>query len=448
MTLVACDGRRDATYGSRAQRRPNLVLLVIDALRADRLGAYGYERPVSPRLDAFAADAVLFEHATAQASWTRPAMISIFTGLLPQQHGTNGTLDRLADGHTTLAELLAAPGYENAAFVSNANMSRRFGVAQGFSTYRQMRRWESRGEPLVKAAIEWLDLRADPSQPFFLYLHVVEPHAPYRPPPDLVERFAPGPAPVADAPDRGFMKRLGTGEVSASPEIVDWMRDLYDGEVASADYAFASLVGELRVRGLYDSSIVVVTADHGEELYEHGGWEHGKTLYAEVLDVPLMVRLPGGARGRRVAAPVQQIDLMPTLLEAAGVEGPKGLRGRSLVPLLATGGGGERGEDEAALSSDAEVVSLLDLDDERQESVTADGWRLIRRQTANGNVEELYRLTEDPGEKRNLAASEPVTVARLGALLDEAGRGASAQPPEAAVVDRKLERELRALGYL
>ena len=119
------------------------------------------------------------------------------------------------------------------------------------------------------------------------------------------------------------MRRLGTGEVTASPEIVDWMRDLYDGEVAAADYAFASLVGELRVRGLYDSSIVVVTADHGEELYEHGGWEHGKTLFAEVLDVPLIVRLPGGARGRRVAAPVQQIDLMPTLLEAAGVEAPK-----------------------------------------------------------------------------------------------------------------------------
>ena len=307
---------------------------------------------------------------------------------------------------------------------------------------------KSRGEPLVKAAIEWLDQRADPSRPFLLYLHIVEPHAPYRPPPDLVERFAPGPAPVADLPDGAFMKRLGSGEVAASPEIVDWMRDLYDGEVASADFAFASLVGELRVRGLYDSSIVVVTADHGEELFDHGGWEHGKTLFAEVLDVPLMVRLPGGARGRRVAAPVQQIDLMPTLLEAVGLEAPKGLHGRSLLPLLTGGAGGERDSARAASSSDAEVVSLLDLDGEHLESVTAGGWRLIRRRTANGSIEELYRLTEDPGETRNLAASEPETAARLGALLDEAGRAAPASPPEAIVVDPKLERELRALGYL
>jgi arylsulfatase A-like enzyme len=436
---VACRGSREP---EAAAHGANLVLFLVDTLRADRLGCYGYPRPVSPNLDAFAADAVLFERAVAQSSWTRPAMVSVFTGLVPQEHGVNGRVDRLPAGTTTLAEMLADAGYENAAFVANANMAKRFGVAQGFSSYRLMWRSEVRDAPIVERGIEWLDRRAEPKRPFFLYLHLVEPHAPYRPSPEIEERFATARAPVAEPPSRPFMKRLGSGQVTVTPEIVGWLGDLYDGEVAAADAAFGLLVEKLRERELYDDTVVVVLSDHGEELYEHGRWEHGKTLYGEVVNVPMLLRLPRGPRGLRVAAPVQQVDLFPTLLAALAVEGGATRRARSLLPLL-------RPEGDAP-ASETPLLSLLAVDGLHVEAATDGRWRLIREHRPTGSTVELYDVRADPGETRDMAASEPETVTRLTARLDAAAdEGSAAAPqPEAALIDRKLERRLRALGYM
>ncbi len=427
--------------------RPNVLIYLIDTLRADHLSAYGYPRPTSPAIDALARSGVLFEHARAHSSWTRPTAAAILTGLHPISMQISGRRSRLPQEVTTLAEHLAPLGYRTGFVTTNVNTSGAFGFAQGNEVFRYLEgrvhgvRGKTRADRVTQEALKILDA-GEPGQPFLLYLHTVDPHAPYLPTDEDRQRFVP----QLDNPrlgDRATLAALERGRVAADPETLEQLRGLYDAEIAFNDAAFGTLVAALVERGLWDDTIVVLVSDHGEEFLEHGKVEHGRTLYEEQLRVPLIWKLPrGAAAGTRVSTPVEQIDIVPTLLELVGAPAPAGLPGRSLTPAF------------AGLPL-AERLSIAHLDrlGYIYAAVHDRGYKLIRRLDPEvfrfRTSRELFDLAADPGELVNRFHDLPVRRAWLDARLraDELTRGGRLAE-ETTDLDGALESELRALGYL
>lgn len=430
--LASCGGGPE---DGAVQRRPNIVLYVVDTVRADRLGVYGYEKPTSPRLDAFAEEAVVFENAYAQSSWTRPAVASLFTGLLPPAHRTVGRRSVLPENATTLAEILAANGYEGMGLVRNPNVGAAFGFSQGFSRFRSEDR--DRDETMLDRVRLWLDERQDPEQPFFLYLHAIDPHGPYDPAPEFEVMFDAGGAPANYRTVR-YLLQLNQGEVRPDPGTAEALSRLYDAEVAQNDRAFGELLDELQVRGLVGNTAVIYVSDHGEEFEEHGRWEHGLSLYEEVLRVPLVMRLPGVPPGR-VEAPAQHVDLLPTLLAYLGIETPA-TDGRDQLSEP------KRGDDPP------DVYAHLDVDTHRSSAVIRGHYKLVLPQSrSQGSEPMLFDLEADPDERENLAPTRPEIVMRMTELL--AGRGLAGEVAPAVEleddqIDEDLRRRLRALGYV
>ncbi|GMU65377.1 MAG: hypothetical protein AMXMBFR36_16510 [Acidobacteriota bacterium] len=427
--------------------RPNVIVYLVDTLRADHLGCYGYDAPTSPAIDQLASDGVLFEHARAQSSWTRPTAAAILTGLHPLSMQISGRASRLPDDATTLAEHLAAAGYRTGFVTTNVNTSEQFGFKQGSERFRFLPgrssgvRGKTRAFRVHEEALRILD-QTDASKPFLLYLHTVEPHAPYLPLEPFGSRFVP----KLDNPKLGDRQTLGwleNGRVEADPETMRQLVGLYDAEIAGNDFAFAELVAALEARGLWENTLVVFVSDHGEEFLEHGKVEHGRTLYEEQLRVPLIFRLPGDAgAGKRVATPVEQIDILPTLLELVGVPVPPQLPGRSLVPAL-----------EGRTIPERPSFAHLDRLGYTYASVHDRGSKLIRRldpEVFRFRVSrELFELGADPGEQANRFHDLPVLRALLDSRLrafDLAFGGRFAE--QTGQVDAELEAELRALGYL
>jgi choline-sulfatase len=423
------------------QRPRNVIVYLVDALRADHLGCYGYGRPVSPRVDAFAREAVLFRHTVAQSSWTRPATTTLLTGLLPRTHGVNGRRDVLAERAVTLAERLREQGYRTAGFVTNGNVARSFGLGQGFDTYELLPQKHSAATDVNAAAADWLQTRWQRDAPFFLYLHTVEPHAPYTPPLPFRQRFAPG-VRDEDLTRMNVLKRLEEGRIAATPELRRNLLDLYDSEIAANDAAFGELLDLLGRRGILEDTVIVFVSDHGEEFLEHGGWEHGRTLHAEMLDVPLIVRVPGMKSGKVVQRQAQQVDVVPTILELLGLPVAAGVDGRSLAPWIS--GDGPAGEDRAETAA----FSWLDQHGLRSAAVTTPDWRLIEdRLPTPGRA--LYDRQADPGEHRDLTAERAVRAGYLRARLrtEERLRKGRLRAGE-STPDSELRKQLEALGYL
>lgn len=428
-----------AREGAAAQgARPNVIVYLVDALRADRLGVYGCDRPLSPRLDAMASEGVTFTDTTAQSSWTKAAVASIFTGLWPRAHGVNGPDDRLPEDLATLPERLRAAGYRTGAVVANAYVGRPFGFARGFDTFEFIEHTRGRSEVLHERVAAWLRERAPDDPPFFLYVHAIDPHAPYDPPEAFRERFA---AAVAD-PSAGRVENvrgLVLGTVEPTAELERDLRDLYDAEVAANDSSFGRLLDELDTLGELDDTVVIFTSDHGEAFGEHGSWTHGLDLYNEVLAVPLVIRLPGGVGGgRRVAAPVQHIDLMPTILALCG-----------LAPVVPPQPGAVLLDLDGRLrvGADRTIYAYLDYWGRTGAVALRDGWKLIEPlSTELGTRTELYRHDLDPGETRDLAAELPVRrdwlLARLAVALESVGVSQTTE------VDAETRAQLEALGYV
>jgi arylsulfatase A-like enzyme len=432
-----------ASLRSPGNPRPrNVILYLVDTLRADHLGCYGYSRPVSPHVDAFARQAVTFRHTVAQSSWTRPATVTILTGLLPRTHGVNGRRNKLSEQALTLAEMLQARGYQTAGFVTNGNVARSFGVAQGFETYQLLPGKHSAATDVNAAAAGWLESGWKRGAPFFLYLHTVEPHAPYSPPAPFRQRFAPEVHDELLTRMRVF-HRLEEGSLAPTPELRRSLLDLYDAEIAANDAAFGELIDLLVRRGLWEDTVVVFVSDHGEELFEHGGWEHGKTLHAEMLDVPLIVRVPG-AGARTVERQAQQVDVAPTILDLLGLPVPPVVEGRSLVPWMIDDNTGGATQD----APEDEAYSWLDQHGFRAASVTTPAWRMIEDRAPNAG-RSLYDRRADPGEHRDLADDRAVRTGYLRAhLLAAERRHKGALQAGQAVLDEELRKQLQALGYL
>lgn len=416
------------------RRVKSVIVYLVDTLRKDHLGCYGYGKPVSPHVDAFAREATLFRNAVAQSSWTRPSVASMLTGLLPRTHGVNRRPDALSQDAVTLAEVLRGRGFRTAAFVTNANVHRSFGFGQGFEEYRLTPHGRDTAENLNALTAGWLDQVGE--APFFLFLHTIEPHTPYQPPPEFRQRFAPG---VPEELGRvRVLKELNSGARPVTPALVRDLTALYDAEIAANDAAFGDLVDLLKARGLWGSTAVVFLSDHGEEFHDHGGWEHGRTLHTEMLDVPLILRLPGVGEGRAVDRLAQHIDLVPTLLDSLGLPVPDSVEGRSLLPAMA---GAEEGSEEDA------AFSWLDVDGFRAGAVSTPAWRLLDER-APGVDRGLFDRRSDPGEVRDLAADRPVRAGYLRALLLAKEREGPRLEAGEGEVDEELRKQLRALGYV
>ncbi len=431
---------------------PNLLLVSIDTLRADHTTPYGHEHDTTPGLAALAAQGVLFENAYAPTSSTGPSHATLFTGRHPVSHGLRKNGLPLATAARTLAEILRENGYQTAGVVSSVVLDARFGLDQGFDVWEDdfsaegasfnPRSWEGhavpngfdrRADETTKLAQRWLWIDRDPQRPFALFVHYFDPHTPYDPPATYSRRF-----PLAP-PEAGAPKRLNDLDVRLEVRA-------YEGEIAFADREVARLVETIDRLGLAADTLVVVTADHGEGLFDHAFRLHGIDVYEESVRVPLVVRWPGHVpTGRRIAAPVGLADLAPTILDLLGVaRGPEGADGRSLAAAL-------RGE--ASLPADgpvffyrgpfqARIVEGIPVRGELH-GVRRGAWKLIEHTSGDGD--ELYDLSRDPGERDNRLAEAPEIRERLSALLSRLRTRASDGVPRLSEENR---RALEALGYV
>ena len=403
---IAAAGAALLLFGSRP--RPNVLLVTIDTLRADRLGCYGYGAAATPVLDALAARGVRFTTAVAHAPLTAPSHASILTGLLPLGHGVrdNGTFV-LPPSPTTLAEVFRDAGYRTAAFVSGFPLDHRYGFARGFETYddRLLRGRDSRRASYVerpaaaatRQAVDWI--RAARA-PWFVWVHYFDPHAPYEPPGDLAVRFAGSP---------------------------------YDGEIASVDRELGRLLAATE-KGP-SSTVVLVTSDHGESLGEHGEATHGVFVYDSTLRVPWIMAGPGISRGRVSAVVARGIDVAPTLLDYAGLRVPRGMQGRPLRPAAE----GREMEDAPAYAES--LFCRLNLG-----WAELHAWRTARWKLVEAPRPELYDLDTDPGEGHDVSTAH---ADEAQALRSGLRRALEAHPPDASTVPTDEARErLRALGYV
>ena len=431
------------------QRRPNVLLYIVDTLRADHLGCYGYAPPTTPHLDKFAADATIFTHAVAQASWTRPATASILTGRYPYGHGAIGLSDSLRPDVATLAEVLRAHGYTTSAFVTNVNVSAPFGFQRGFDQFTYLPEDEARASmhvlsnELIPAVGSWLASRGAP--PFFLYVHATDPHAPYTPPPELADQFRdPSVSPsLLGAPTP--LRQMLADETLITPANVRYLISLYDAEIASADAGFGQLIDTLKRQDLYKDTIIVFVADHGEEFYDHHGFEHGHALYQELLRIPLVMRLPGlGTPGQHASTLARQIDIMPTLLDHLGIPPPTPLDGRSLLPMNDRGTEAEATEafSQTSLGGQIELAAL-----------SLGTTKVIRKNGGQDVVFEAFDLATDPQEQHPLGRGVMPVLREYAAQSIERwiAEGAGGRREEAdqhnPTIDPATAERLRMLGY-
>jgi arylsulfatase A-like enzyme len=417
---------RRALWGAPAltsseSRAPLVVLYLVDTLRADHTTPYGYERDTTPELLALSRDAVVFENAIVSASWTKPSVASIFTSLLPGRHRAVQLRDSLDLGLVTLAEMLSIRGYATSAAIANSVIySEGTHFDQGFDLYAGLHGAADRPSKLVDAArvvdaaLEWVDARR--GLPSFLYVHTMDPHVPYAPPPPFDEMFSPPPAPGHPGvdPRTDYKEPLDRERLIAQ----------YDGSIAYGDRELGRFVRGLKARGLYEEALIVFTADHGEEFQDHGQWLHGRSVFDELIRVPLVVKWPHRRHARRrIAQQVQAIDILPTILQNQGlpVPPPPAISGRPLQVLL---------EGDAP---DRSAVSEIS-----HRGIVAHGMRTSHdkyvRSFSPEEYEAYFDLRADPRERRN--------------RIDQAGERAQKLRSglEAAMVPNPFRHMLRFTG--
>jgi arylsulfatase A-like enzyme len=419
--------------------RPSFVVLVLDGASAGRMGLYGGDGEVTPVLDALGRESVVFDAAVSQAVYTIASVGSLLTGQYPERHQSVSFADRLRNDVVTLPGILSGAGYRTAAFPGNAVVSRGFGLDRGYQEFFPV--WEregytGRGDSVVSAFKSWLEGR--PEEPFFAYVHLREPHFPYNPPPPFDTRFGPDSPYPGGIRDTVLVEDLNRKAASGEPppkEVLARVRGLYLGNLAYAD----SLVGEV-LEMIDPSTIVVVTADHGEALFEHGFLGHNTQLYEESIRIPLLIRAPGFTP-RRASDLVELIDLTPTLVELAGLArapDASGLQGRSLVPALA---GSSLPKGKLAFSRT--------LWTKPRYSVRSDRFKLIW--DSRTGASELYDLEGDPEERTTLEnrVREGYLREELFLWYREQERLKARDPsPDDAILSEDDRRSLESLNYL
>ena len=440
-----------------AKRPPDVVLIVIDALRWDHVGCYGYGRPTTPNLDRLAGEGVRFEQVAAASSWTMPGVMTLFTSLPPFRHGVTRSLSTLREGLTTLAAEFRRAGYQTGGITSNPMTSGKLGFGHGFEFYddatlifdvpldplqaggpARNTYQRSTSEDVTRLGLKWVAGR-DRSRPFFLHLLYFDPHNDYLPPPEYARPFV---DPAYDGPQDGA--GIGGLRGRTLPEKDRrHLVDLYDGEVRCTDAFVGRLLEGLKDLDAAGDLVVAVVADHGEEFMDHGDWTHGYTLYEEVSRVPWILwapgRVPAGTVVRRQAT---HLDLMPTLLAVAGLPIPAQCQGRDLRPWWVAGA--------APAGPEAPAFQELDL--------SSGLWLAVREGRRKAIVgkepdkPQYYALDEDPGEHHNLAGTprEREFSAELKEIGEYSARIAKfvGAATKATGIDPRLLEQIKSLHYV
>ncbi len=464
LALTACDRSPDPAAGPS---RPHVVVVVIDTLRADHLGVYGYPRNTSPNIDALAARGVVFQRATSPSSWTRPAVGSLMTSLHPTEHAAVSAQHALDPKVAMLAERFRAAGYHTIGVCGNfAHITERAGFARGFDDWSNPRIVvDGEGGDAIWAERSWWGKRrslraltgselnreifpripASGKRPVFLYVHDMDPHSGYLPPAPHRARFLRDPEFDRGQPSAtsDWVRNTAAGRDEIGERGRERLVDLYDGEIASVDAAFGELMAHLEARGYSGNTVYAVLSDHGEEFAEHGGWFHGLTLYRESLAVPLVLfDSRADAVGARVDAPVDLLDVPTTLMALAGLHPDPGMHGRAL---------GADGTEPAPRP----LLAELHRDPLFEEGVRPRShrwafsrwpWKVI---VHRAREVEFFRMDRDPGEHEALSVGDgaPRELFREGRALIE-----KIVEPRRTDTFEALEPEerdaLKALGYL
>jgi arylsulfatase A-like enzyme len=437
----------------------NIILISLDTLRADHLGCYGYERETSPAIDTLAEDSALFLNTYSSSPWTLSSHVSLLTSLNPMRHGVHYENEKMDSSLVTLADLLRQEGFACSAFTGGGFVNSVYGFSKGFDSYGQSSRGirqKDSAEWICASVLDWIDDHRD--RDFFLFIHTYQPHNPFSSPPPFNSFFL-------DEDDRwdeiDMLEYVG-GKKGIFKKLPDRERrnivNLYDGEIRYTD---AKLIGPLMERlkelGIYDTSLIILTSDHGEEFYDHNGWEHGHTLYDELLKVPLIIKLPESQFAKtRISTIVRLIDVMPTILDEQGISvSGLDLDGKSLVPVL-------RGKEvadrrfvayKADNILDSHVPQKLSVNEERNKlilnrSFTAQQLDFFAFPPPEPVPVELYDLSESPAEKKNIVDEKPRIASRLVQLINDLYAKIKEGKSEKADIDKELLEQLRALGYL
>lgn len=437
-------GSETASPAETRPGRPHLLFVMIDTLRADHLGVYGYGRPTSPFIDKLAERGVTFVNAYSVAPWTNPAIAAFFTGYHPQAvfppalH-REAIHQALPSGLSTLAEQLRSEGYHTIGLVDHPGISPKLGYDRGFDVYLLLYEeggfdmWSTTETSFVlQTVMKQLDdfaslVETDDREPrFFIYLHLVYPHRPYTPAPQYAEMFGPGFENIRPEERRGVINR-------------------YDGEIRQTDDLLAAIAAELETRSLLDETAILITSDHGEAFWEHGFEEHGKMFYDEAIKIPLVL-IPAGGRSdepARVRTPVSNIDVFPTLLDLAGAPLPAGIGGKSLLRYLRADGQPQQGDwlfSESPHSFDVNAAAVISPDNVKFSSYRRD----------DRTKRMIFDLAKDPGEMRNLAEAgrSPKPFIRRLEEHREATRLLRQRPTEQVEpLDQETLDRLEALGY-
>lgn len=409
--VVSCQRPREPA--PQSLRPFNIVVITIDTLRPDHLHCYGYGKIETPTLDRLAQNGVLFENGVTQTPLTPPSHASMFTGLNPPSHKVRNTGGFVLSPSTpTLASLLQSKGWDTAAFISSAVLKKRFGFEHGFAIYDdQMPRQgnaqeflddaERRAGDTVDRAVQWLDSRS--AKPFFLWVHLYDPHTPYDPPSPFREQYK-------DRP--------------------------YDGEIAYTDRELGRLMESLKRKSPLEKTLVAVLSDHGESLGEHGEYSHGVFLYDSTLRIAYLLSGPGIPPGLRVKQQARTVDLLPTILELIGSPAPAGIEGASLVPLF-------HGKDAGTTISYAETLfPKINLGWAELRAIRTNQWKYIRAPRP-----ELYDLSRDPMETENVLDEHPSEVRMLEAHLAAASHSPESEQVQTTAMDPHTMEQLKSLGY-
>jgi arylsulfatase A-like enzyme len=447
-TLLPAWGRPVLDDARASPERTNIVLISIDCLRADHVGAYGYYRNTTPSIDALAADGVVFENAMSVSSWTLPTHMSMLTGLMPSFHGVDRS-HKLSASVPFLPEMLLQAGYETLGVTSGAYLSQAFGFERGFDIYRLLN--DSRAEQVVDAALDLT--RQARTRDHFLFLHLFDAHWPYVPPRSFLDRFDERPTDISDIMPKIIYRKPPTG-----PEEIQEFVNLYDGEIAYLDRELGRFFDGLKEQSLYDRTLIMLTADHGESFWERELWQHSESIYQEVLHVPLIVKWPvkwpAAARTGRSPRLVSHLSILPTIVDQAGLESPyheyssldryfDGIDQPTRVMSEITW--------EPKPTSGASMKVAL-MEGDLKYIVTMKGDIGDEEFVSEVVQEELYDLSKDPGERTNLLSGAARDLGNLRAevrqFIDQARILRAERRGQEIVLDEALEEQLRALGYI
>lgn len=445
----------------------NLVLISLDTLRWDHLGCYGYDRPVSPFMDQFAKDNILFENAYAHAPFTLPSHASLFTSLYPSSHGAQDISKRLPTHAKTLAEILADAGWMTAAYNTGGNLSHEFGFNRGFDLYCEIdplgdlyHNWEVGKDAKfadgtlgsLDKAFTWMEAAGD--NRFFLFLHTFMIHE-YCPPLDRAQQFNAG-CTSELKPGLEAIKHLNhhyRNKERLEDEDLEFFVNMYDAGIRTADDMVRDVIDRLESLGIRDRTLVIITSDHGEEFHEHGSLRHSNTVYEEMIHIPLIMAVPGQDGKMRIETPVSHVDIVPTVLEFMNLDPPEILQGRSLIPLL----DGKSAQNRWIYSE------VNDPTLSHRTCLIMDGWKLVAGSTdptlewpARAEI-ELFMLDSDPDELKDLFDSGSPSpsrelekrmdkLKRSFIMLRDTIRGEEEEKP--STISKDLEQLLKKHGYL